>query len=157
GSAATMRGLLPPGRGRPAPCLPLIVDADVQVRYAGARPSLMEALETLDLSSWDAVAGSAERAAALGALEHGRVVFLPKLAFVLNEGERTLLSPRWSTGRSKNISYDPRSGDVGGTTAAGGDRQALRDLLARYAAATRQLLEGPVPPHRAPPVPAPAR
>jgi hypothetical protein len=108
----------------------------------------MDGLETLGIDRWDASADSGERAAALDALEHGRVVFLPKLAFVLEGAERDLLSPRWSTGRSKNISYDPRTGDVAGTTATGADRHALRELLTRYAGATRSLLESLVPDYR---------
>ena len=47
------------------------------------------------------------------ALESGEVLFFPDLAFAVHESERPLFSPAIVT-TAKNISFDPRSGRIGG-------------------------------------------
>jgi len=74
-----------------------------------------------------------ERADALFALEQGEVVHLPKLAFALQEGEETLLDPSLCDGRSKNISYDPNTGHIGGLKADDLRLLLVRRLMQRYA------------------------
>src|SRR5262245_8272657 len=84
---------------------------------------------------------------ALQALEEGQVLFLPKLAFRLHEHERVFLSPQ-TVCRSKNVSYNPSSGDVGGTAVAGMKLAELRALLDRYARASGALLDRLLPAYR---------
>jgi hypothetical protein len=72
-------------------------------------------------------------------LEAGDVVFLPDLRFVLEESEAVLLTPS-ILGRSKNASFDPSTGNVSGTTAAGRDAAVLRSLLQRFSDAALALV-----------------
>ncbi len=72
-------------------------------------------------------------------LEAGDVVFLPNLRFVLKESEAVLLTPS-ILGRSKNASFDPATGKVSGTTAAGRDADALRSLMQRFSDAALALV-----------------
>ncbi len=69
--------------------------------------------------------------AAGSALEAGRVVFLPTLAFAIRPEEARLFTPA-ILGSSKNASYDPKNGRLGGTTATGADADLLRGFIARY-------------------------
>jgi len=105
----------------------------------------MDSLTTLDIRSWEEPVDPDQQALAAEALEHGRVLILPELAFPLDADERRFLSPRWSTGSAKNISYDPRAARVGGARAAAADEHALQALMARYARATHRLLASLVP------------
>lgn len=103
---------------------------------------------TLDVRSWEGPVGSEERERAIEALEHGRVLFLPAPAFQLHAGEHRFLSAQWSAGRAKNISYDLQRPDLRGARITGPDRQALQAMIARYATATRRLVDALLPPYR---------
>ena len=67
-----------------------------------------------------------EQDQAVTALEQGEVVHLPTLAFPLHEGEESLLDPSICDGRSKNVSFDPATGRIGGLKT-----DELRTLLVR--------------------------
>ena len=85
----------------------------------------------------------ADQDAALSALEQGEVLALPKLAFKLHDGEETLLDPSLCDGRSKNISYDPTTGRIGGLKADELRALLVRRLMERFSAwslATAKLL-----------------
>jgi 3-deoxy-D-manno-oct-2-ulosonic acid (Kdo) hydroxylase len=107
---------------------------------AGADP-----LERLDLGDWSGACPPEDRERALAALEAGKIVFLPHLAFELRAEERRFLDPRVSDGKAKNISFDPRTGALGGTSLAGGERAALAALLHRFGTAAEALLGGLFP------------
>src|SRR5262249_48235874 len=109
----------------------------------------MDRVETLHIGSWDHRADAGEQAVAIEALERGRVLFLPDLAFALESGEERFRSPEWSSGSSKNISYDPATGRIGGARAAGADAEALRAMLVRFAASARRLVDALLPAYRA--------
>ncbi len=101
---------------------------------------MTEPLKTIDLSEWNAALPAAEAAAATAALENGQVLNLPHLAFTLSPQERRFLSPQWSDGKAKNVSFDPATQQIRHTAAAGDDRSALSALMARYANAARSLV-----------------
>ena len=89
-------------------------------------------LESFDTTDW-AVRGDAMlRARALEALEGGKVLFFPKLGFMLEDSERRFLSPEWVDGKSKNVSYKPRTGELRGSRCTGDARRNLTALVARY-------------------------
>ncbi|HEY5410027.1 MAG TPA: Kdo hydroxylase family protein, partial [Caulobacteraceae bacterium] len=75
---------------------------------------------------------SADQADALFALEQGEVAALPKLGFPLLDGEETLLDPGLCDGRSKNISFDPATGRLGGLTADDLRAHLVRKLMDRF-------------------------
>ncbi len=102
----------------------------------------MQVLETFQAGAWHGPFTGEEQERALEALEQGRLLYFPRLAFLLREAETPFLSPAWSDGRSKNISFDPQRGTLQGATVK--DQAILRTfqaMMARYAAATRSLLE----------------
>ena len=71
-------------------------------------------------------------ASALRAVESGTVLFFPRLAFTVTPQEQRFLAPRWHDGKAKNISFDLRTGRVGGTTAHGKDLADLAAMMDRF-------------------------
>ena len=83
-----------------------------------------------ELSTWPP--RPSDRETALFSLEQGEVLHLPKLAFQLQDGEETLLDPGLCDGRSKNISYDPSSGRIGGLKADDLRALLVKRLMERF-------------------------
>jgi hypothetical protein len=102
-------------------------------------------LERVAVAAWSAKYSRAVCDRALDALENGKIVFLSDLAFDLSESERRFLNPAISDGKSKNVSFDPLTGAVGGTSLSGRDREDVAALLSRFAAQSRALLTGLFP------------
>jgi len=113
------------------------------------RSSHHEQLESLDLCDWSGACPPEDRKRALEALESGKIVFLPHLPFELTADEGRFLDPRVSDGKAKNISFDPRTGAIGGASLAGEDRDALAALLRRFGGAAEALLGGLFPDYAA--------
>lgn len=105
----------------------------------------MNIINTLDFTSWKPELPSETAAACTQALETGRVAFLPHLSFELAEDERYLLSPKWSDGKAKNISYDPATGKVNHTSAQGADVEAIGRMMGRFSQSTRTLVDSLFP------------
>ena len=80
-------------------------------------------------------------------LESGDVLFFPKLAFAVRASERPLFSPAIVT-TAKNISFDPRSGRVGGMAREGSDATAVRDLLSRFSSVAATFVGEMLPGYR---------
>jgi 3-deoxy-D-manno-octulosonic acid hydroxylase-like protein len=72
-------------------------------------------------------------------LEAGGVVYLPNLRFAVNADEMIVFTPD-ILGSAKNASFDPSTGRLGGTKAAGNDAVALRSLLQRFSDAALALV-----------------
>ena len=85
--------------------------------------------------------------AAAPALEAGDVVFLPDLRFDVGVSEALLFTPA-ILGSSKNASYDPVTGRLGGTTAAGQDADALRGFMRRFSESAASLVDRMLPAYR---------
>ena len=79
-------------------------------------------------------------AQAADVLEGGGLVLLPTLAFPLSAEEQALADPAVLSSKSKNVSLDPRTGELGGTVLEGEARERLRAATARYAAFADALL-----------------
>jgi hypothetical protein len=99
----------------------------------------MPAIHPIDIRGWSDLVPRAVRETAVEALEGGSVLFLPNLRFELSPAERAFLTPE-IVGKSKNVSYDPASGKVGGTTVADMKVHDLRALLDRFADHSRTLV-----------------
>ena len=110
---------------------------------------MTQPLFTVETSDWSHALAAADAAAATRALETGQVLFMPQLAFAMSPAEKRFLSPQWSDGKAKNVSYDPAAHEVRHTSAQGDDRGALAAMMDRYANAARTLVTG-VCPHYAP-------
>jgi hypothetical protein len=103
-----------------------------------------QAVMTLPLRQWDA---AFEPHAAVDALEQGKILFLPELAFPLSPQEMPLLDPALVDPKRKNISYQPLAGKLTGVAVAAQQRQ-VQQLLQRYYRSCRQLIAGLLPEYR---------
>lgn len=99
---------------------------------AKRRRDIAEVLETLDLASWDGVAQTNMAGAAVEALEDGKVIYFPRLAFPLSTEERRFLTPETADARAKNISFDPRSGALKHAIGSPEDIAAIGRMIRRY-------------------------
>jgi hypothetical protein len=109
---------------------------------------MLNVLEPFEASRWDASFTAEEQDRSLNALEQGRLLYFPRLPFILDDDEVRFLSPAWSDGLAKNISFDPQRGTLKGLKAGGPDIRVFHAMMTRYAAATRRLLESLLPSYR---------
>jgi len=100
----------------------------------------MSQLTTLDIARWNEPRDPAATARATRELEAGNVLFLPRLKFALAADEQRMLSPQWSDGKAKNVSYDPLAAEIRHTSAQGEDRRQLAATMARFAQQARELV-----------------
>ena len=78
------------------------------------------------------------------ALEQGSVVFLPHFSFPVRDAERPLFTPS-IVGKSKNVSYNPETSSIGGTSLEGSQAETLRQMMIRFAATSRALVNNLFP------------
>jgi hypothetical protein len=101
-------------------------------------------LFTVESRTWDADHPASIQDAATAALEDGRIVLFPRLAFALRPPELKFLDPH-SVHGAKNVSFNPATGRVGGTNADGAALDELRSLLDRFSNATNGLVRRLLP------------
>jgi 3-deoxy-D-manno-oct-2-ulosonic acid (Kdo) hydroxylase len=101
----------------------------------------MSLLEKIKINSWDVEPSALLREKVIKALEEGKVVYFPELAFDLVNQEKKLLSPDKTHPKSKNISYDIRTDALTGTQCSETEAFQLQEMIRRYALLTRQLVE----------------
>jgi hypothetical protein len=94
--------------------------------------------------SWSGAASTDAAQTAVPALEAGEVLFLPDLRFDVETPEALLFTPS-ILGSSKNASYDPVSGRLGGTTAAGADAETLARFIRRFSESSVLLVQRLLP------------
>jgi hypothetical protein len=93
---------------------------------------------SLDIASWQPAVADEVQRTAIGTLEGGGVVMLPRLAFALEAGEIRFLSPDWSDGRAKNISFEADT--VKGARGTPEELSALARMIGRFATNAGQLV-----------------
>jgi hypothetical protein len=98
----------------------------------------MTAIVSLDLTSWRAEPTPEAQKSAISTLEGGGVLVLPQLGFELAPDERRFLSPEWSDGRAKNISFEDSM--VKGARGAPEDLAALGRMIGRFASCAGELV-----------------
>src|SRR5216110_1198529 len=108
---------------------------------------LMSKAVTLPVASWGATPPAGAQASGVAALEAGDVLLLPALQFAVEPRETNLFTPA-ILGSSKNSSFDPASGRLGGTTATGADAELLRAFIQRFSEAAAGLVERLLPRYR---------
>jgi hypothetical protein len=104
-----------------------------------------EVLEVVPITSWHGPFDAALQQRALTALEHGKVLVLPDLAFQVALDEADLLRPDVSGAARKNVSLDPRTGRLGNTALAPGEAGRLTAMLQRFAMDSARLLADLLP------------
>lgn len=105
----------------------------------------MTNLEAFDASSWNAQFTEDEQNRAIHALERGQILYLPNLAYSLQSDEMEFLSGSILDPKSKNISYNPSSGDLKG---ASRNLTRLKEMIQRYSHSSTQLLKCLLPHYR---------
>ncbi len=91
----------------------------------------MTEILTLDLEGWRPALTPSIQERAVRAIEGGGVVVLPRVSFELAESERRFLSPAWSDGRAKNVSFDGET--LKGAHGDAGDLHELAAMVKRFA------------------------
>jgi hypothetical protein len=81
-------------------------------------------------------------------LEHGSVLLLPELVFDTAGYEAVMFADVSDEG-AKNVSYNPATGELKGTTAQGAEREQLTQIVARYAAWAESLVRELLPAYAA--------
>lgn len=107
----------------------------------------MPRLSTLSHDGWTREAAGDLTAAAIVELERGAVLFLPQLGFQVEAREHAVFSPG-VLATSKNVSFDPTSGRLSGTTLAGAEGEMLRGLVARFSDQATALVDRLLPAYR---------
>ena len=97
-------------------------------------------LETLPITAWHGPFDATLRHRAVTALEHGKVLVLPDLAFPILPDEADLLRPDVSGAERKNISLDPRTGRLGNAALEPGEAGRLTAMVQRFADGSARLL-----------------
>jgi 3-deoxy-D-manno-oct-2-ulosonic acid (Kdo) hydroxylase len=85
--------------------------------------------------------------AVLDALESGRVLFLPRLRFIVDPDAHKIFTPS-ILGGAKNASFDPRTGKLGSTRLAGVEEAMLRSLMERFTGSALALVGSLIPSYR---------
>src|ERR1700750_1366413 len=108
-----------------------------------------EVSEVLRLTSWNDGAVELNRQGrAIAALEAGRVLVLPELAFSVQFDEARLMTAAAAGGDRKNISFDPSTKRCHGTSFTGADADALARMMDRFGEQAIQLLGSLFPNYR---------
>ena len=103
-----------------------------------------ERLCPLHIERWTGPFAPDMRAKAVDALEHGKVLVFPRLAFPFEADEQNLFTPSLSNGKSKNVSLK-KSGELGGTIATGDVAKTLAQMMERFASQATRFLEELIP------------
>jgi len=99
---------------------------------------------SLNRQRWDEPTNDTEATEAMAALEQGKVLFLPELAFSLSEEELSLLTPELVDPKRKNISFNAQNGKVQGV-AQDDKLPAVQTLLQRHHQSAVQLVNSLLP------------
>ncbi|MDB5857056.1 MAG: 3-deoxy-D-manno-oct-2-ulosonic acid (Kdo) hydroxylase family protein [Ramlibacter sp.] len=99
---------------------------------------------TLPTASWNQPVPTADRELAIDVLERGGVLLFPQLEFPVLPGEALLLSPEVA-GKTKNVSLNPSTGALRGSSVNDAALQQLRNMMSRFATSSRDLLRNVVP------------
>ena len=102
----------------------------------------------LPVTRWDQPCPPELQAQAIDALERGQVLCFPELEFALDADEQRLLSPAIA-GQGKNISLDPATGLLRGSSATGAELQRLQAMVQRFADSSRALMRQLLPHYEA--------
>jgi len=99
----------------------------------------MSAVLSLPVTEWNQIFNPDLQLQAIQALESGSVLMFPQLGFALDDSEKKFLSPT-VIGRSKNISYDPSTQKMQGSSLEGESAERMQGMMRRYADYSRNLM-----------------
>lgn len=116
---------------------------------ASAKSVPLDLIEQLPVDAWSPIVDPVAQEEATGALEDGKVMYLPRLGFALKADEMRFLSTRWSDGKSKNIYLRGKERTLRGAVGAPDELAALATMLERFAAGAQQLVDALFPAYKA--------
>jgi len=99
-----------------------------------------------DYRSWGGAPSGATGADPTAELEAGAILLLPRLSFDIMPAERILFSA--SLASAKNVSFDPRTGQVSYARTEGNEAGVLPGLLRRFHDASASLVDALFPEYR---------
>jgi len=102
-------------------------------------------VQSIEQDSWQGAFAASRQQEAMRALEEGGLLLLPHLAFVIDEPQRRLLSADSVSPKTKNVSFDVRSGLMSGSSLQGQDRIELQAILERFAHQSLALVRALLP------------
>jgi len=104
-----------------------------------------DVLENLPITDWAGPFAPDLQARALAALESGKVIFCPRLPFVVAPDETPFLNPAVGDDSRKNVSLDPATGTLGATALDPAEAARLAAMMQRFSDASLSLLNGLFP------------
>lgn len=117
----------------------------IMFRKEGVVIMSKKSLEEMPIKAWDEAVSPTLQKRAVQALEEGKVLYFPSLAFKLSPEEHLFLSPEMVDSKRKNISYDLRLDNLGGSLWEGKESELLKEMMKRYAVASRDFLTSLIP------------
>ncbi len=105
-------------------------------------------IETIDIHNWQGHFADNISFEPLSALENGKVIYCPNLAFELSRSEKAFLTPRTLDKHSKNISYNPIDKQLKGCRLKNHPLQDMKNMMARYEIFAKNLIFALIPHYR---------
>lgn len=102
-------------------------------------------IETFEINHWNNGFTPEIQNKAINALESGKVVYMPNLAFDLLPHEKVLLNPEVCSAARKNVCYDLKKDRLSGQNNAYTQVADLQSMMRRYALQGNQLLKNLFP------------
>ena len=110
--------------------------------------TVMQPTIQLPIAQWDKAPAPDSQEMALAALEDGKVLFFPQLAFTLAGGEDRFLTPNLA-GDSKNVSYNFATRKIGHCACPEADKPAVAEMIHRFCGQAKALVENLLPAYKA--------
>ena len=105
-------------------------------------------VRSLGHREWTVAIDGIASVSAAAALEAGVVLFFPQLQFEVDRSELPVFSPS-IVAAAKNVSFDPRSGRLGGATLDGPGTARLRGMVSRFSSSAARFVGQLLPPYSA--------
>lgn len=103
-------------------------------------------LHTLSTQQWNEHFPDSVQKEAIQALENGRIIYFPQLPFILEDKEKSFLSPDFADPHAKNISYHAQTNKLWGVQhVSDSQHQQLKKLMARFSQYSFTLIQGILP------------
>ena len=104
----------------------------------------MQSTIEIPISEWEKPLTRETQEIALAALEDGKVLFFPQLAFTVANGEAQFLTPD-IVGDSKNVSYNFSSRKIGHCACSEADQLAVAEMMHRFCGQAKALMQNLLP------------
>lgn len=109
----------------------------------------MDFLEEINSQDWKREFSAEQQQQSMRALENGMILFFPQLNFELSPQEATLLSPQFSDGKNKNISFSQDKDLLQGTSCTGEQQVLLKQMMKRFVLHSYHLIKQLLPSYHA--------